>query len=199
MTSQVLALRGHLIVEQVTCAVMEATGDYWKPFYYLLEDAGFEVIGRRTSSSAGFQKAFGAVEACNFGIHRLLDSLAHEQAFDPGHWRIEGEGDFSGGPGVAERVVTTGAHRPGNSVESNMLVRLVGGHLDVCADRSSGGPVHPLPVPSPHAKFALTLDLLNPGAPFQVVLGVGEKPNTSAIGRSIRMVRLALGTGRPLG
>jgi len=24
--------------------VMEATGDYWKPFYYLLEDAGFELI-----------------------------------------------------------------------------------------------------------------------------------------------------------
>ena len=22
---------------------MEATGDYWKPFYYLLEDAGFEL------------------------------------------------------------------------------------------------------------------------------------------------------------
>ena len=32
MTSQVLALRGHLIVEQVTCAVMEATGDYWDRF-----------------------------------------------------------------------------------------------------------------------------------------------------------------------
>jgi transposase len=23
---------------------MEATGDYWKPFYYLLEDAPFEVM-----------------------------------------------------------------------------------------------------------------------------------------------------------
>ena len=38
MTNQVLALREHLIAEQVTCVVMEATGDYWKPFYYLLED-----------------------------------------------------------------------------------------------------------------------------------------------------------------
>jgi transposase len=42
-TSQVLALRDHLLAERVTCAVLEATGDYWKPFYYLLEDAGFEV------------------------------------------------------------------------------------------------------------------------------------------------------------
>src|SRR5680860_600195 len=32
MTNQVLAHREHLIAEQVTCAVMEATGDYWKPF-----------------------------------------------------------------------------------------------------------------------------------------------------------------------
>ena len=43
-TNQVLALREHLIAERVTLAVMEATGDYWKPFYYLLEDAGFEVM-----------------------------------------------------------------------------------------------------------------------------------------------------------
>ena len=44
MTNQILALRDHLVEQRVTCAVMEATGDYWKPFYYLLEDAGFEVM-----------------------------------------------------------------------------------------------------------------------------------------------------------
>ena len=38
MTGQILALRDHLAAEKVTCVVMEATGDYWKPFYYLLED-----------------------------------------------------------------------------------------------------------------------------------------------------------------
>jgi len=32
MTSQILALREHLIAARVTCAVMEATGAYWKPF-----------------------------------------------------------------------------------------------------------------------------------------------------------------------
>ena len=64
MTNQVLALRDHLIEQRVTCAVMEATGDYWKPFYYLLEDAGFEVLlvnarhvknlpGRKTDVSDG--------------------------------------------------------------------------------------------------------------------------------------------------
>ncbi len=44
MTGQILALREHLIAQQVTSVVMEATGDYWKPFYYLLEDAPFEVV-----------------------------------------------------------------------------------------------------------------------------------------------------------
>ncbi len=38
MTRQILALRDHLAAERVTCVVMEATGDYWKPFYYLLQD-----------------------------------------------------------------------------------------------------------------------------------------------------------------
>jgi transposase len=38
MTSQILELREHLAAQQITCVVMEATGDYWKPFYYPLED-----------------------------------------------------------------------------------------------------------------------------------------------------------------
>ena len=37
-TSQVLALREHLIAQKVTCVVIESTSDYWKPFYYLLDD-----------------------------------------------------------------------------------------------------------------------------------------------------------------
>jgi transposase len=44
MTADILALREHLIAEQVSCVVMEATGDYWKPFYYVLEDGPFEVM-----------------------------------------------------------------------------------------------------------------------------------------------------------
>ncbi len=44
MTRQVMELRDHLVEQKVTCVVLEATGDYWKPFYYLLEDAPFETI-----------------------------------------------------------------------------------------------------------------------------------------------------------
>jgi transposase len=44
VTRQVLALREHLVDQAVTLVVMEATGDYWKPFYYLLEDGPFEVM-----------------------------------------------------------------------------------------------------------------------------------------------------------
>ena len=43
MTNDVLALRDHLRDQQVTLVVMEATGDFWKPFYYVLED-DFEVM-----------------------------------------------------------------------------------------------------------------------------------------------------------
>ena len=38
MTSQILALREHLVAAKVTCVVIESTSDYWKPFYYLLDD-----------------------------------------------------------------------------------------------------------------------------------------------------------------
>lgn len=44
VTNQVLALRDHLVEAKVTLVVMEATSDYWKPFYYLLEDGPFEVM-----------------------------------------------------------------------------------------------------------------------------------------------------------
>ena len=43
MTNQILGLRDHLAAQQVTVVVMEATGDYWRPFYYLLE-TDFEVL-----------------------------------------------------------------------------------------------------------------------------------------------------------
>jgi transposase len=43
VTNQILALREHLAEQKVTCVVMEATSDYWRPFYYLLEEY-FEVM-----------------------------------------------------------------------------------------------------------------------------------------------------------
>ena len=43
-TRQIMLLRDHLAAQRVTLVVMEATSDYWKPFYYLLEDAPFEVM-----------------------------------------------------------------------------------------------------------------------------------------------------------
>src|SRR3954454_23977209 len=44
VTGQVVALRDHPLDQRVSCVVMEATGDYWKPFYYLLENASFELL-----------------------------------------------------------------------------------------------------------------------------------------------------------
>lgn len=39
MSRDLLAVRDWLAAEQVTTVGMESTGDYWKPVYYLLEDA----------------------------------------------------------------------------------------------------------------------------------------------------------------
>lgn len=44
VTQELLRLCDDLVAAEVTCAVMESTGDYWKPVYYILEEAGFELI-----------------------------------------------------------------------------------------------------------------------------------------------------------
>ncbi len=58
-TGQVLALREFLVAAQVTVVVMEATGDYWKPFYYLLED-GLDVLLVNARHAAGRRTCPGA-------------------------------------------------------------------------------------------------------------------------------------------
>ena len=74
MTSQILALRDHSITERITCAVMEATSDYWKPFDYLLEDAGFEVLlvnARHVKNLPG-RKTADATWLAQLGAHGLV-------------------------------------------------------------------------------------------------------------------------------
>jgi transposase len=42
-TGDIIALGDHLACQSVELVVMEATGDYWRPFFYLLEDRGLTV------------------------------------------------------------------------------------------------------------------------------------------------------------
>jgi transposase len=44
VTADILRLRDQLIEAEVTLVVMEATGDHWKPFFFILEDGPFEVV-----------------------------------------------------------------------------------------------------------------------------------------------------------
>lgn len=44
MTGLILELKDHLLAEHVELVVMEATGNYWRPFYYLLEDEELEIV-----------------------------------------------------------------------------------------------------------------------------------------------------------
>jgi transposase len=76
MTKDVLRLRDCLVGERVTCVVMEATGDYWKQFYYLLEDAGFEVILANARQVRGMPGRKSDVSDCQWlaelGAHGLV-------------------------------------------------------------------------------------------------------------------------------
>lgn len=42
--AEVAKLRQRLVKEEVTCVVMEATSSYWKPFYYGLEGASWDLM-----------------------------------------------------------------------------------------------------------------------------------------------------------
>jgi transposase len=74
-TRQILELRDVLEREHVTTVVMEATSDYWKPFYYLLEEtlpvvlvnakAARNIPGRKTDVS-------DAAWLAQLGAHGLL-------------------------------------------------------------------------------------------------------------------------------
>jgi transposase len=44
LSSKILELADHLHGERVSLVVMEATGDYWKPFYYLFAETGLPVM-----------------------------------------------------------------------------------------------------------------------------------------------------------
>lgn len=70
-TNEILQLRAFLEEQQVTTVVMEATSDYWKPFYYLLESslpvmlvnakAARNIPGRKTDvSDASWLAQLGA-------------------------------------------------------------------------------------------------------------------------------------------
>jgi transposase len=74
-TAEILALGEHLLAEQVSCVVIESTSNYWKPFYYLLEDqlpvmlvnakAARNVPGRKTDVS-------DAAWLADLGAHGLI-------------------------------------------------------------------------------------------------------------------------------
>ena len=75
MSNEILALREHLIAEKVTCVVMESTGDYWKPFYYLLEDAvNMMLVNPRDARNRPGRKTdvSDAAWLADLGAHGLL-------------------------------------------------------------------------------------------------------------------------------
>jgi len=76
VTSRILELRDHLLNERVDLVVMEATSDYWRPFYYLLEGDGLAVVlvnARETHNMPGRKTDVSdAAWLADLGAHGLI-------------------------------------------------------------------------------------------------------------------------------
>lgn len=74
-TNAVLAPRDHLIAAEVTLVVIEATSDYWKPFYYLLaEDLNVILVNARQVKNLPGRKTdiSDAAWLAQLGAHGLV-------------------------------------------------------------------------------------------------------------------------------
>ncbi|MCH0570849.1 IS110 family transposase [Streptomyces sp. MUM 136J] len=74
-TNAVLALRDHLLAAEVTLVVIEATSDYWKPFYYLLaEDMNVILVNARQVKNLPGRKTdvSDAAWLAQLGAHGLV-------------------------------------------------------------------------------------------------------------------------------
>ncbi|MER5699737.1 IS110 family transposase [Streptomyces mirabilis] len=74
-TNAVLALRDHLLAAEVTLVVIEATSDYWKPFYYLLaEDLDVILVNARQAKNLPDRKTdvSDAAWLAQLGAHGLV-------------------------------------------------------------------------------------------------------------------------------
>src|SRR5215471_1928578 len=76
MTRFVQAMADHLACLGVTRVVMEATSDYWKPVFYLLEAAGFETWLVTLDAELVEVGGFGRVE-------RLEREVVEDEELDP--------------------------------------------------------------------------------------------------------------------
>jgi transposase len=74
-TNQILALRDYLQAAQVEAVVIESTGVYWKPFYYLLEDdLNLILVNAREAKTVPGRKTdvADAVWLADLGAHGLV-------------------------------------------------------------------------------------------------------------------------------
>jgi transposase len=76
ITNQVKELAQYLLAERVGLVVIEATGDYWRQFYFLLEDAGLnvELVNAREARNLPGRKTdvSDAAWLAQLGAHGLL-------------------------------------------------------------------------------------------------------------------------------
>ena len=104
-TNELLAMRDWLLAEKVSLVVMEATGDYWRSPYYLLEDAlNVELINAKQAKAMPGRKTDLLTELRG-GSRSSVRQLPVGGATFPGHDRRRGRraGSVPAG-GCATRV-----------------------------------------------------------------------------------------------
>ena len=166
-TSGLEALAAWLAAEGVTQVVLEATGSYWKPVWYVLEEAGFELMlvnarhvkilpGRKTpsmSSCGGIGCLFGEPlggPMLDWVIGHLVDPAAPDHP-DPGASKDaggvgmvvaagDGVGVDLGGPGAGQPgVVREGRHGVAEALVARPAERHRGVLAGLAGDRHDAG------------------------------------------------------------
>ena len=81
LSSAILELADHLLAQRVSLVVMEATGDYWKPFYFLL-------IGTYTNSFDVFGSSRYLINNYDTRTTRPILLLAYKHALKIVQFRL---------------------------------------------------------------------------------------------------------------
>jgi transposase len=104
-SAAVLALAARLLADRVELVVMEATSDYWRIWYYLLESAGLNVQlvnSRHARQLAGRPKTDPLTE---------LSDVSAAQVGRPSRWSITEMPGRSGLPGCCSPCCQPDHHR----------------------------------------------------------------------------------------
>jgi hypothetical protein len=107
--------------------------------------------------------AFEVLDGSHFGVHRLLNGAAEEQLLDPGQRGIQRERELRPLARLFEEELAIRPNGPGDGLEREAPVRLIGGHLVVGRDPAPAGTLDALLVDGADRGAGDALDVQDAG------------------------------------